>query len=77
MEDEEEEKEESNPEEKDVFQGTERKGTFVGTINYLAPEMINNSSASMATDIWALGCIFFKMLTGSVPFTGTNTIKVF
>jgi serine/threonine protein kinase len=49
----------------------------VGTVNYLAPEMIKNNMASMATDIWTLGCILFKMLTGSVPFTGTNTYKVF
>lgn len=49
----------------------ERRGTFVGTMNYLAPEMIINNAASMATDIWSLGCIFFKLLTGNVPFTGT------
>lgn len=55
----------------------QRKGTFVGTINYLAPEMIQNNVASMSTDIWSLGCIIYKMLTGAVPFTGTNSYKVF
>lgn len=45
-----------------------RKGTFVGTINYLAPEMIEDSQAYLSTDLWALGCILFKMLTGVVPF---------
>lgn len=49
----------------------ERRGTFVGTMNYLAPEMIKNNAASMATDIWSLGCIIFKLITGNVPFTGT------
>ena len=49
----------------------ERRGTFVGTMNYLAPEMIINNSASMATDIWSLGCMIFKCITGNVPFTGT------
>jgi serine/threonine protein kinase len=55
----------------------ERRGTFVGTVNYLAPEMIHNNSASMSTDIWSLGCIIYKMLTGNVPFPGTDTVKVY
>jgi 3-phosphoinositide dependent protein kinase-1 len=55
----------------------ERRGTFVGTMNYLAPEMIQNNAASMATDIWALGCIIFKLITGNVPFTGTNSFLVY
>jgi serine/threonine protein kinase len=37
----------------------------------MAPEMIKDNSASMATDLWCLGNIVFKMLTGQVPFTGT------
>lgn len=55
----------------------ERRGTFVGTMNYLAPEMIINNSASMATDIWALGCMIFKLITGNVPFTGTVGTQVY
>lgn len=55
----------------------ERKGTLVGTVNYMAPEMIQQNIASMATDIWCFGCIIFKILTGQVPFTGTQTFKVF
>jgi serine/threonine protein kinase len=39
--------------------------------------MIQKSTASMATDLWTFGCILFKMLTGQVPFTGTNSYKVF
>lgn len=31
----------------------------------------------MATDIWSVGCIIYKLLTGSVPFTGTNSFLVF
>ena len=31
----------------------------------------------MATDLWALGCIIFKMITGQVPFTGTQNYTVF
>ena len=32
----------------------ERKGTFVGTVNYLAPEMIKESEATLATDLWRM-----------------------
>lgn len=46
-------------------------------MNYLAPEMIINNSASMATDIWALGCMIFKCITGNVPFTGTIGPQVY
>jgi serine/threonine protein kinase len=50
----------------------ERRGTFVGTVNYLAPEMSEKNAASMATDKWSLGCIIFKMITGNVAFTGID-----
>ena len=55
----------------------ERKGTFVGTVNYLAPEMIKESEATLATDMWALGCIVFKMYTGKVPFPGMSETACF
>jgi 3-phosphoinositide dependent protein kinase-1 len=31
----------------------------------------------MASDLWALGCIIFKMITGKVPFPGTNITTVY
>ena len=52
-------------------EGMDRRGTLVGTLNYFAPEMILNHHATLETDLWALGCIIFKMITGNVPFTGT------
>lgn len=55
----------------------ERKGTFVGTVNYLAPEMIKECESSLATDLWALGCIIFKMYTGKVPFPGMSEVACF
>ena len=61
----------------DLKNQDERRGTLVGTMNYMAPEMIANTSASMATDIWALGCILFKFLTGNVPFSGVNPEVVY
>ena len=55
----------------------ERRGTFVGTMNYLSPEMIEDCNAVCESDLWALGCIIFKMVTGKVPFPGTAIHQVF
>lgn len=55
----------------------DRRGTFVGTVNYQSPEVINGEDQSCAVDIWALGCILFKMFVGTVPFKGTNPVKVY
>ena len=48
----------------------DRRDTFVGTINYMSPETIDKSISVMETDLWALGCVIFKMATGRVPFPG-------
>ncbi|MBL8933841.1 MAG: serine/threonine protein kinase [Archangium sp.] len=43
-------------------------GHFVGTISYGAPELFLGSPCSKATDIYALGCVFFELLTGRRVF---------
>lgn len=52
-------------------------GTFVGTALYTAPEMLEFNQSSMATDLWALGCIIYEMIEGKPPFSGPTTGKVF
>ena len=54
----------------------EAQDTFVGTVNYLSPEVISNQAHTFALDMWALGTIFYKMLFGKVAFAGTNMRKV-
>ena len=49
-----------------------RRGTLAGTLNYMAPEMLDGQQTTLATDVWALGNMMFKMATGSVPFKGTE-----
>ena len=55
----------------------ERRGTFVGTAYYVSPEMLKDNQALPASDIWALGCMIYCMLTGSVPFSGSTDYFTF
>jgi len=50
----------------------QRQGTFVGTVNFIAPEMIKDCESTCSSDLWAFGCILFKMYTGKVPFPGMS-----
>lgn len=54
-----------------------RRGTFVGTVNYQSPEVINEEDQGLPIDTWALGNILFKMLTGHVPFKGSVAPTVY
>jgi serine/threonine protein kinase len=45
-------------------------GTFVGTPAYLAPEQIKGQAADAQSDIYALGVMFYEMLSGANPFAG-------
>jgi eukaryotic-like serine/threonine-protein kinase len=49
-----------------------RDGQIVGTLHYLAPELIEGDPASPASDIYALGCLLYACVTGAPPFTGTE-----
>ena len=55
----------------------ERKGSFVGTLNYMPPEMAIKQTTTLTMDMWALGCIVFKMITGRAAFPGLATPIVF
>jgi serine/threonine-protein kinase len=47
-----------------------------GTPEYLAPERIDGAPASQASDVYAMGIVFFELLTGKLPFVG-DTKEVF
>ena len=48
--------------------GLTTAGQFVGTIDYVAPEQITGKPVGPSTDIYALGCVLFESLTGTLPF---------
>src|SRR3954454_2530380 len=48
--------------------GLTQTGRFVGTLDYVAPEQISGAPIDARADVYALGCLLFKLLTGEVPF---------
>lgn len=51
-------------------------GLLLGTASYLAPEMIESSTASPQTDIYSVGIMGYEMLAGKVPFSSDNPISM-
>lgn len=50
--------------------------SILGTIEYMAPEVISGANYGMAVDWWSLGAICFDLLTGTPPFQGGNHAKI-
>jgi serine/threonine protein kinase len=58
----------------DSYSGLTVAGSMVGTVDYMAPEQITGDTTDARTDLYALGCVFFQMLTGKVPYERENSI---
>ncbi|HEU4412176.1 MAG TPA: protein kinase [Polyangiaceae bacterium] len=57
--------------------GITRNGIALGTLEYMAPEQILNSrGVTGAADLYALGAILFRALTGRFPFTGESPMAL-
>ena len=58
--------------------GLTASGMLVGTVDYLAPEQILGRRADARSDIYALGCMLYEVLAGTVPFPReTEVAKIF
>lgn len=54
-----------------------RTNSFVGTEEYIAPEVIRGKGHTVAVDWWTLGILIFEMLFGTTPFKGANRNQTF
>ena len=51
-------------------------GMMVGTASYMPPEQAMGGETTPASDLYALGCVLYEMVTGRPPFVGDDTVAV-
>lgn len=54
-----------------------RTGLFVGTAEYVAPELLKNNACGPEGDVWAMGCILYQLFSGTPPFKGETEYLTF
>ncbi|KAK9502614.1 hypothetical protein O3M35_011349 [Rhynocoris fuscipes] len=54
-----------------------RRSSFVGTAQYVSPELLTDKTAHYASDLWALGCIIYQMISGLPPFRARSEYAIF
>jgi 3-phosphoinositide dependent protein kinase-1 len=57
--------------------GSDRAQSFVGTAEYVSPELLTDKNACKASDLWAFGCIIYQLLAGRPPFKAANEYQTF
>lgn len=55
----------------------DRANSFVGTAEYVSPELLRDKNACKASDLWAFGCIVYQLLAGRPPFKAANEYLTF
>ncbi|CAJ0845222.1 5313_t:CDS:10 [Entrophospora sp. SA101] len=55
----------------------DRANSFVGTAEYVSPELLKEKAACKSSDYWALGCIIYQLIAGRPPFKGSNEYMTF
>ncbi len=52
------------------------KDSVIGSVHYLAPELSKGKQATMQSDIYSLGIVFYELLTGDVPYKAETPVQV-
>ena len=60
----------------ELSQGLSRDGTIFGTPHFIAPEQAAGTEVDARADLYSLGVILFRMVTGQLPFDGTSGMQV-
>jgi serine/threonine protein kinase/Tfp pilus assembly protein PilF len=60
-----------------LTRGITDPGTAVGTIGYMSPEQARGEPVDARSDLWAMGVIFYELLTGVRPFEGATQAVIF
>ncbi|MFZ3594096.1 Stk1 family PASTA domain-containing Ser/Thr kinase [Streptomyces sp. BH104] len=55
---------------------TNTTGAVLGTVSYLAPEQIENGTATASVDVYACGVVLYEMLTGGKPHAGESPAQI-
>ena len=50
--------------------------SMLGSVHYLSPEQARGSKATFQSDIYAMGIIFYEMLTGHIPYDGDSAVTI-
>ena len=55
----------------------QKRGTLVGSEDYIPPEILKEEQSGPSADLWSLGVIIFMMISGKSPFKGSNQNQTF
>ena len=56
--------------------GEDKSDTVMGSVHYFSPEQARGDIATTASDLYAVGVVFYEMLTGKVPFDGETPVSI-
>ena len=59
-----------------IAQATKNASEIIGSVHYMAPEIVKSYNPSHRSDIYAAGVTFFEMITGHVPYDDCKAINV-
>ncbi|CAO3696991.1 unnamed protein product [Rhizopus microsporus] len=67
----------SDQQQQQVQDDSESARSFVGTAEYVSPELLSSEPVSKEADYWAFGCVIYQMLSGKSPFKAPTDYLIF